>query len=267
MKNRKTARLTRILLCGPLLVLISLHGALLNAATDDRQAASNSSKNLRVASAQPEGQSKAQAEGPQESPLNFGLDIEFSPTSYPNYLYTPSFSTRGNGYEIHVGFEWFLFKTTGKLGLGLASGFFTYPNVGVTTDQNGTTQVATLYTIPISAYLSYRFDYQKKGKQIVVPFVKFGPNYSLIIQHSNFNSYVQLAKSGVGSYVGLEYGGGLELCLNFIEPATAADLDRSTGINATYLIVEYMRSSAISGASSGNDLSGYQIRMGLRFEI
>lgn len=73
-----------------------------------------------------------------------------------------------------------------------------------------------------------------------------------------------MGRSGLQRYVGFNYGAGLELGLNWIDRDAATNLDHSIGINATYLVFEYDRSSFIAG---NVDLSGQELRFGLRFEM
>lgn len=250
----------RLLQWTPLLVLFFLATGRCLGATGDASVPSDTSAS---GDGNQDGQSKDGVKSRRESLAHFGVDLEFSPTKFPNYTYTPSVQSSKNGYELHVGFEWLPIRKYGKLGFGISSGFFVAPNVPLSVNPaTGETQVATLYVIPISAYFSYRFDYKDPGKQVLVPFLKAGPNLSLVIQRS----YFQYAKGGIATYTGLEYGGGLEFCLNWLEPSAAAALDRSTGIAATYIVFEYMRSSAIGLTASSPDLSGYQFRLGFRFE-
>ncbi len=225
---------------------------------------SNNTSSTSSSASSSGGQSTETVRNKYESPMHFGLDIQFSPTRFPNYQYTPSFQTNKNFYEVHVAFEWMPIKQYGKFGIGLASGFFVAPDVGVSIDPvKNEVQKATVYVIPVSVYGTYRFDYQTNRKQILVPYIKVGPNASFVIQRS----YYGYRKDGVATYKGFEYGGGIEFLLNWLEPSSAASLDRSVGINATYLVAEYMESTGIGNSAGSPDLSGYQFRVGVRFEL
>jgi len=187
-----------------------------------------------------------------ESPQQFGLDLFYVPISYPKYTWVNNETTDRNGHAFHLAFEWMpIDPTYGKLGLGLGVGLHVIKNV----DFRGTN--ATLTVIPMDAFLTYRFDYLYQ--QILVPYLKFGPNISMAKQRG-------IEKSGFQIYYGWEMGGGLELCLNPIDRSSGRYLDMKTGINTTYLMIEYVNSKQL-GVKRTPDLSHDEIRFGLRFEI
>ncbi len=187
-----------------------------------------------------------------ESPQQFGFDLFYVPIHYPKYSWVNNEAREENGNAVHLGLEWMPFDTTyGKIGFGLGTGLHVIKNVNF----GGTN--ATLTVVPVQTFVSYRFDYVKK--QIVVPFLKVGTELALAKQKG-------IEKDGYQTYYGWEYSGGLEFCLNSIDQRSARSLDRSLGINATYLIFEYAKSAQL-GARREPDLSHDELRFGLRFEI
>ena len=192
----------------------------------------------------------------EESPMNVGLDIQYSPVRYENYTFRNGVRTSNPGHGAYVNIEWLPFEDTyGKFGFGLGLGMTVHTNVQV-----APSSYATLYAVPAAATLSYRFDYIKG--QFLVPFVNGGAGTTLVRQGSRTGG----AEPGTQLYHGYEYGGGLELCLNGIDPQSARVLDSEIGINYTYLTAEYVRSQPL-GAARTPDLSREEFRFGLRFEL
>jgi hypothetical protein len=197
-----------------------------------------------------------------ESPLQFGMDIQYSPAKYQNYLFTDTVASATRGYGLLVNFEWLALINYGKLALGVGLGATVLSNIVVANDPTQGDQYATLYAFPGSVYVAYRFDYLGP-KQVLVPFVKAGASVALTNQRSKFG----YAKPGLQPYFGLDYGFGAELCINWIDPSSARSFDRSVGVNATYLTAEYIQSSSLKDTGAQPDLSGSQVRLGLRFEF
>lgn len=229
-------------------LLLSLPGTLLadKAETEDR---------IRK-----ERESLEKAVARHESPLEFGLDLSYSSRKFTKYNYAPSVTSDKVGYAAGIRLEWLPYQQYGKIGLGIGSGFSAHPNV-IVVPANGSTeaQLATLYTIPIEFAASYRAEFIKN--QILVPYGTLGMSVTLIKQNSAFG----YARSGLQTFKGLEFGGGLELNLNVFESSAARALDHATGINATILFAEYHAVSPLGTAVY--DLSRNEWRFGMRFEF
>jgi hypothetical protein len=152
--------------------------------------------------------------------------------------------------------EWIPIKNYGKVGLGVGAGFSLITDADV-----GGGAYATLYVFPIQGLITYQFDYMEN--QFLVPYVKFGPSMAILMQKSDTRG----GRSPINPYYGFDYGAGLQLCLNNLEPSAARALDSSTGINATYLTFEVLYSSNLRGSGVDPDLSRREIRAGMRFEM
>src|SRR5687768_8702574 len=114
----------------------------------------------------------------EESPMDFGLDVQYAPVRYNGYALRNGSRVTDAGHGAFVGFEWMPFdERFGKLGIGLGAGLTVHANLPV-----GAGSWVTLYTVPASALLSYRFDYFKG--QLLVPFVKAGYNTTVVFQRS-----------------------------------------------------------------------------------
>jgi hypothetical protein len=197
---------------------------------------------------------KAKTRGYQESPLNFGLDLIYSPVAYTRYVMQPGINATQASNSIQFAFEYLLIKDMGKVGLGINTGFSFLTNF-----QLAAQQWASLYVFPVQLYGAYRFDYVKN--QILVPFIKLGADTSFTLQNSATGGDIP----GYQTYYGLDYGFGFEICINAIDRGAARDLDYSIGINNTYVVVEVMQSTPLS---SGNPNLGHtEYRFGLRFEM
>lgn len=208
-----------------------------------------------------ERESLANAVAKHESPLDFGLDLGFSQRKFSNYNYAPGVTSDKFGYGVSLRLEWIAYQEYGKIGVGGGTGFSVHPNtVIVPAAISGTEdQVATLYTIPIEIGVSYRADFIKN--QIIVPYGTIGGSLTFIKQSSSFG----YSRSGLNTFKGLEFGGGLEFNLNILERTAARSLDQSMGINATMLFAEYHVVSPLGTAT--NDLSRKEWRLGMRFEF
>jgi hypothetical protein len=190
-----------------------------------------------------------------ESPLRFGLDFSYSPVKYKAYEYLPGQMADKNGWIIRAGFEWMpLTEPAGKFAIGVAGGY------GKVTDADlGDPVKADLTTYPLETYFAYRADFMKN--QILVPFGRIGYETTFVTQSSGTGA----SRSGVRIYKGLVVAGGLELCLNPFEPRTARMFDGNIGVNNSYLLVEYLKSSR-QGATQP-DLERSEWRFGLRLEF
>lgn len=190
-----------------------------------------------------------------ETPRNFGLDLQYSQLRYSRYYFNDDTTMEGFGNAGHLAFEWLPVQRYGKLGLGAGVGFFRSGTAALANDVE-----AVAYAIPFELFATYRFDYI--DNQILVPYIKGGVELTSIKQTASDGDQSRPWKI----YSGLEYGFGVQLCLNALEPSSAKKLDRSTGINSTYLVAEYLRSQPFQ-AEREPDLTHQQWRFGLRFEM
>ncbi len=187
------------------------------------------------------------------SSLDIGVDLQYVPLQYKNYNWGNGRTSNEHGHGGHLGIEWiFIPPQYGRLGLGFGTGFGAIRNIRIGDFD------ATLTTIPLELYLSYRLEYFHH--QPVVPFAKFGVSNTFALQRG-IESREQWY-----SYQGLDYGFGGEICLSGISPERARVLDLNQGINGIYLIFEYLKSSPLK-QNQATDLSHEEYRMGLRFEI
>lgn len=194
-----------------------------------------------------------------ETPLDFGVDVGYSLRRFENYKYTDTVASTDAGYGgLSVMIEWLPVTQYGKLGVGAGFGFSVHPNVLIL-DTDPDDEVATLYTVPLEIGLSYHADYLRH--QILVPYGRFGASMTLLKQNSDYGYSRPLT-----TYMALELAGGLQLCLNPLEPGAAREMDQTLGINVSYLFGEYHVTQSM-GSGSSVDLSRKEWRFGIRFEF
>lgn len=217
---------------------------------------------LGAAVTTPPTSSAIEVESLFESDINTAIEIQYGSVSYPNYYFAEGEKATGTGNFIHSTLEWLPITRLGKLGFGVGYGLFFQSLSLQMADESGkrTERYATLFTVPIEAFVSYRLDYLRN--QILVPFAKVGTNLTLVKQ----NSKSGLEKEGTQTYYGLDYGGGVEICLNKIDSQALRELDRLAGINNAYLVLEYLKSQFLSNPRQP-DLTHAEYRVGLRMEL
>jgi hypothetical protein len=104
-----------------------------------------------------------------------------------------------------------------------------------------------------------------------VPFAKAGLGYTLWRAYGPNGTYSSRTASGnrsVGASYGFQYSLGLALLLDQLDPSSAKNLDEATGVNNTYLFVEYT-DARLQSASSGAALwvGGTTTTAGLTLEF
>jgi hypothetical protein len=111
-------------------------------------------------------------------------------------------------------------------------------------------------TFPIQNSFTFRADF--KENQIIVPYVKAGPDYVL------FRENVRGAVTK-GIKYGLHGTAGLQILLEFMDQAW--DMEKSWGVNDVYLTLEAEYAYINSFKSTGLDLSGWKFSGGFLFEF
>lgn len=203
-----------------------------------------------IASASSEHKPKSYA-----SPLDYGLDIKYQASRYPNLVWANSAKSGSSGYGAVISFEWLpLGDLYGKIVLGFNFSA-TYLSRAILDDG----ETGKLMAFPVGPYLGYRLDLIKN--QVLVPFVKYG--FTVANTHQVPEATGQ---SRTAYYYGLDWTLGVEFCLNSLEPSAGNTFDATMGINGTYLVAEVVLSSNLN-ATKHPDLSGNQIQGGFRFEF
>lgn len=183
--------------------------------------------------------------------VHAGLDLQYSNTVFPNYQTNPGFVGTQAGHFPQVSLEWMPFgDAIGKVGIGAGIGYFFIKKANV-----GGAKTETIAIYPVRGFVSYRADYFRN--QILVPFGKVGVSAAWVNQTGT---------PGTKRFDGFDYGGGLELCLNRLDPGSSGALSQSVGIHNTYFIAEYTKTGFLDNQRAV-DLTHDELRFGLRFEM
>ena len=185
-----------------------------------------------------------------DSPLWSGVDLQYVPVQYKTYDWGSGATTSQTGSGGRLAVEWIPFDLYGKLGVGGGLGV----NVIKNADFGGTR--ATLTAVPIEASVGYRLDFFHN--QILVPYGKLSLAHTLTFQRG-------IDVPGYRGFWSLDKILGVGLNLNLFDQKTARNWDRRSGVNATYLVVEYVKSDALGSSTVNLNYSNF--RFGLRFEI
>lgn len=172
--------------------------------------------------------------------------------------------------------ERYLFQRFGKLGVGGHIGLARRKGEvqvadGATDDEmNDVPGETNFRIIPLRASLFYKYDYSAIHHNIpLVPFVRAGLDYHLwrVADGDGETSTSSDESVSRGARSGWHASLGLQILLDFVDPATAASFDLNWGVNNSYLFGEYMISRVDSFGSTGLDLSDEQWLFGLAFEF
>jgi hypothetical protein len=234
--------------------------------------------------------------GRQESPQRFAIEVKFGP-------YLPDIDRRWTGAglgpyatiygktdELGVateppnkrlfsvfGFEWQFFHAGGPLSLGFTVGMFADSAQaliadGVAADESVRSQAdkTRFNIVPLTLLLGYRFELLADRFRVpLVPYARGGVGYGFWWEKKGGNLAINDAgqKARGGSF-GWQVNLGLMLRLDFIERATAVDLDRLTGINHTYLFGEWQFSHLDGfGSDKAMSVGDDTFTVGLAFEF
>lgn len=192
------------------------------------------------------------------SPLSFGLDIHYSQVKYSGFFVDPLTAADVAPAQSGAGlyFEWLPITRWGKLGLGV--GYQYVFNRTVTYSSSDTSKMSA-NVIEVGA--TYRLDYFLN--QYVVPYGRFA--LAFVFPHENATVGGVEVKPSHSMQKGTEVAFGGEVLLDWLEPRSAANLDRDQGINNLYLFGEYIKFTSPSGASADLSYSGF--RAGMRAEF
>jgi hypothetical protein len=168
-----------------------------------------------------------------------------------------------NVFALNFDYEWMPFRNFGSLGFRLGTGFATATGDGFFKNENradGRTRAQekyTLFMVPASAFLTYRFEYVRR--QWVVPYVTGGATYYGLAEIRNDNAAPSFAASPAAGG-----GGGLLFNITRLDAHSAFNLSQEYGIADMWLAVEAI---AMQGLSEDIDFSGQEIRAGIQVDF
>lgn len=226
---------------------------------------------------------KAGYQGRAESKQRFGLELKFGPylpdidRSYEGAglgPYANVFGVQGDdgiataqpkkGLFSALGFEWQFYHLGGSFSLGTTIGMFRdkAQALQLEPDADGNyrnkADNATFNVVPITLLLGYRFELlADRFKVPLVPYARGGLAYGFWWATKGDRGDISTTMDGQktrGGSLGWQANLGLMLRLDFIDRASAIDLDRNTGVNHTYLFGEW-QFSHLDGFGSPKRLS------------
>jgi hypothetical protein len=154
-------------------------------------------------------------------------------------------------------YEWQPFQSFGRLGLKLGTGFSTAKGIGYfKRDGTRAEETFTLYTIPASLFLNYRFEYMRR--QWLIPYITGGASLFGMAEVRDDNR----TRTAMGSAVG--GGGGLLFSISAIDNRAAFILDREYGIADLYFCVE---AKAMQGLSKEIDFTHQAVNAGFTVDF
>lgn len=168
--------------------------------------------------------------------------------------------------------NWYLLDTIGKIGVGAHVGYSSATGTVQTTTEGseGEAPGETSFSIvPFRLSVLYRYDYSAIHHGIpLVPVLKAGLDYYLwSFEDADGKTSSFQGNAGSGGKAGWHASAGLNLLLDVIDPASAAYLDMSWGVNNSYIFAEYMITRIDGFGGDGLDLSDDQWMFGLAFEF
>jgi hypothetical protein len=222
-------------------------------------------------------------EARKESPQRFAIEIKFGPylpdidRNYEGAGLGPYANVFGETDDTGVatsppkkgvfsvlGFEWQFYHLGGAFSLGTTIGLFRDKAQALQAepDEDGNVRnaadSATFNVVPITVLLGYRFELLADRYRVpLVPYARAGLGYGFWWATKGGRGDISIAQDGQkarGGSLGWQANLGLMLRLDFIDRASAVDLDRNTGINHTYLFGEW-QFSHLDGFNSGKRLS------------
>ncbi len=170
------------------------------------------------------------------------IDAEFGGAFHP---YADAFGgSRGLMFRFLVSRS--LFTKLGTLDAGIGAGYWERYGRGHLVTSPGTQAGSTaLKLLPITVALTYRFDWlvERYG----IPLAPYGrvafERYQWWVNNGSGNTAVDEAgHSGSGSTSGYSFTLGGAFLLDFLDPSLAREMDRDTGINHTYVFVDFTKS-------------------------
>lgn len=187
------------------------------------------------------------------------VEVRYGPfISQAEPYITDSFGTGNTLLRLEYG--WSSQFLEADLGVGL------YRDTGFLFMADGTLSGdATIFTnVPVDLSLSARLKFW--DNQPVIPYGRIGGTYSLWVQDWHEDPTDTEYESRAGGKFGWHWGGGVLLLLDWLDEKAASELQVSTGIDDTYLAVEY-RDARMMHGDSESDLSETDLTIGLKFDF
>ncbi|MCB9555509.1 MAG: hypothetical protein H6707_05345 [Deltaproteobacteria bacterium] len=227
------------------------------------------------------------------SPRRFAFEIKFGPYAPQidsEFDGDPRFNEQnpppfrklfGDGQALMVRgeFDVQLWQGFGSIGIGIVGGYYRNSAKALADNGNATNPSTssslsageTAVTLaPLAVLAVYRFDWLARRFSVpLVPFVKFGINYTLWWIEKGDGSLAEVNDDKAsGGSAGIQFNAGLALLLDVFEPSAAKNLDADTGVNHTYLFFEFVHQATDGfGSEKRLDVGDTTWQAGLAFEF
>jgi hypothetical protein len=156
-------------------------------------------------------------------------------------------------WMFRAGAYWAPYNGFGTVEIGGQLGFYGKTGTGQLATGGSSGDSTGFRMIPTNAVVTYRLDTLGKGGYVlpVAPYVRLAfERYNWWVTNGNGKT------TKTGATNGWSAAGGLSLLLDVIDPDAAREMDRNTGINHTYAVVEVRKTKVNDfGSSSSWDLS------------
>lgn len=182
------------------------------------------------------------------------IDAEFGGAAAP---YQTAFGG-GRGLMFRADFAKSLMTEYGELDVGIGGGYWEKLGHGLLPDGSVSGDSTLMRVIPSRLSVTYRFDYLANRYPIpLAPYVRFSlERYWWWIYNGSGGVAQADGKSGKGATNGYSFSAGVAFLLDFIDRGLARDMDRNTGINHTYVFVDFTKSFIDDfGSASSWDMS------------
>ncbi len=176
--------------------------------------------------------------------------------------FKPALDQWKTSYENSGNIEWagqVGFKITRGWELGVEGGYFTDSGIALTESGLPSILNQRIRYFPLQTYLLYRLIFNED--QIFVPFA--GGGFSYIIYRQSLEGKGTIKGSQEGYHARL----GLQLLLDWFDPAAADSFDMDLGVKNSYLVLEAQYSKVDRFGSESLDLGGWSYLGNLLFEF
>jgi hypothetical protein len=137
-----------------------------------------------------------------------------------------------------------IFTGFGSLDVGIGAGYFQKSGKGRLEDGTVSADGTSFKMIPLRVSLTYRFDVLARRYNIPLsPYGRFSlDRYQWWVTNGAGDTASFEGENGSGATNGYSFSGGVAFLLDFLDPGLAREMDRDTGINDTYLFVDFTKS-------------------------
>ncbi len=200
-----------------------------------------------------------------ESPQNAAVELRFGPYApgvdeeFEGTGRTPFADHYGDDTRWLIGFEvdWQLLEIpgVGTLGPGIGMGFTKMTGQGFLGDGTVADQETTLSILPMYAVGVFRADAVWRQTPVpLAPYIKAGLGYAMWWTNDGLGvPRAEDGSQGEDTSWGLQWALGVSLLLDVFDPRSAANLDASSGVNNSYVFLEWYNSD-LDGFGAGDHM-------------